>query len=55
MRALWLVLLILSAIPLAGCEAMGAMFSVALWVPGLFLVVLIFLVAFFAIRVRRRG
>jgi hypothetical protein len=52
MRALWLVLLVLSAIPLAGCEAVSAMFSAALWVPGLFLVLLIWLVAFFAIRVR---
>ena len=39
MRALWLVLLAL-AVPLAGCESIGAMWSAALWIPGLFLVVL---------------
>ena len=38
MRALGLVLLLLLAVPLAGCETVGALFSAALWVPGLFLV-----------------
>ena len=52
MRALWLVLLLLSAVPLAGCETVGAMFSAALWVPGLFLVLLILGVAIVAFRVR---
>jgi hypothetical protein len=52
MKALWLILLVLTATPLAGCEAVGAMFSAALWVPGLFLVLLIWFVAFVAFRVR---
>ena len=52
MRALLLVLLLLSAVPLAGCEAVGALFSAALWVPGLFLVLLIFGVAMIARKVR---
>lgn len=53
MRALWLTLLMLAAaLPLAGCETVGAMFSAALWIPGLFLVLLIWLVAFVAFRVR---
>jgi hypothetical protein len=52
MRTLWLIVLMLAAVPLAGCEVAGAMFSAALWVPGLFLVLLIWLVAFVAFRVR---
>jgi len=52
MRALWLVLLLLSAVPLAGCETVGALFSAALWVPGLFLVLLIFGIAMVAFKVR---
>jgi hypothetical protein len=52
MRALWLFALLLAALPLDGCEMAGAMFSAALWVPGLFLVLLIFLVAVVAFRVR---
>jgi hypothetical protein len=52
MRAFWLALLVLAVVPLAGCEAVSAMFSAALWIPGLFLVLLIWLVAFLAFRVR---
>jgi hypothetical protein len=52
MRALWLTLLVLAVLPLAGCETVGAMFSAALWIPGLFLVLLIWLVAVVAFRVR---
>jgi hypothetical protein len=52
MRSLWLVLLVLAALPLAGCEAVGAVFSAALWVPGLFLVLIIWFAAFIAFRVR---
>ena len=52
MNALWLALLLLSAVPLAGCETVGAMFSAALWVPGLFLVLLIFGAAMVAFKVR---
>ncbi len=52
MRALWLALLVLAVVPLAGCEAVSAMFSAALWIPGLFLVLLIWFVAFLAFRVR---
>ena len=52
MRALWLVLLLLLTVPLAGCETVGALFSAALWVPGLFLVLLIFGIAMVALKVR---
>jgi len=52
MRTLWLIALMLATVPLAGCEVAGAMFSAALWVPGLFLVLLIWLVAVVAFRVR---
>ena len=52
MRLLWLTLLALAALPLAGCEAISAFYSAALWVPGLFLVILIWVAAFIALRVR---
>jgi hypothetical protein len=52
MRALWMALLVLAAIPLAGCETVGAFFSAAMWIPGLFLVLVIWAVAMIAFRVR---
>ena len=52
MRGLWLVLLLLAAIPLGGCEAIGGIYSAGLWVPGLFLVVIIWVAAMIAIKVR---
>jgi len=52
MRFLWLILLMLATIPLAGCESIGAIWSAALWIPGLFLVLIIWLAAFIAIKVR---
>ena len=52
MRALWLLLLLVGTIPLAGCEAVAAMFSAALWIPGLFLVLIIWIAAVIAFRVR---
>jgi hypothetical protein len=52
MRALWLVLLAMAALPLAGCESIGAIWSAALWIPGLFLVLIIWIAAVIANRVR---
>jgi hypothetical protein len=52
MRTLWIILLALTAVPLAGCESIGAIWSAALFIPGLFLVIIIWLVAYFTIRVR---
>ena len=52
MRALWLVLLVLAALPLAGCESLGAIWSAALWIPGLFLVIIIWLIGYLTIRAR---
>jgi hypothetical protein len=52
MRFGWLVLLTLATLPLAGCEVAAAMFSAMLWVSGLFLVLIIFLITFIAIKVR---
>jgi hypothetical protein len=51
-RAPWLVLLALATVPLAGCESIGAFWSAALWIPGLFLVVILWLAAVVAKRVR---
>jgi hypothetical protein len=53
MRTLWIILLALAAVPLAGCESIGALWSAALFIPGLFLVIIIWLVAYLTIRVRR--
>jgi hypothetical protein len=52
MRRLWLVLLLLAAIPLGACEAIGGLYSASLWVPGLFLVLIIWGAAMIAIKVR---
>jgi hypothetical protein len=52
LRPLWLVMLLATAIPLAGCEAASAMFSAALWIPGLFLVLIIWAAAVIAFRIR---
>ena len=52
MRTLWLILLALAAVPLAGCESIGAVWSAALFIPGLFLVVIIWLVAAYIAKVR---
>jgi hypothetical protein len=52
MRALWLILLALAALPLAGCESIGAIWSAALFIPGLFLVVIIWIAAVIVQRVR---
>ena len=45
MKPFWLLLLALSAVPLAGCEAVSAIYSATLWVSGLFLVVIIWVIA----------
>ena len=52
MRTLPLVLLALVALPLAGCDAVSAMFSAALWVPGLFLVILIWAITVAVLKIR---
>ena len=52
MKMFWLLILVLTTIPLAGCEAISAIYSATLWVWGLFLVVAIWLAAFIAIKVR---
>jgi hypothetical protein len=52
MRALWLVLLALSVVLVAGCESFGAIWSAALWIPGLFLVLIIWIAAVIVKRVR---
>jgi hypothetical protein len=40
MRSLWLVLLVLSALPLAGCELAGDIFEVGVWA-GVIIVVFV--------------
>ena len=52
MREFWIVLLLLVVVPLAGCDTVATMFSAALWIPGLFLVLIIWFAAFIAFRVR---
>jgi hypothetical protein len=55
MRFLWLVFLVLATVPLAGCEAISAIYSAysaSLWVGGLLLVLILWLAAMIAIKVR---
>ena len=52
MRFLWLTLLVLAAIPLAGCEIVGNIFQAGMWVGALFIVLIIAAVAFIAVKIR---
>jgi hypothetical protein len=46
MRYLWLVLIVLAAIPLAGCDAIEGIFKAGVWVGVLAVVLVIGLIGF---------
>jgi hypothetical protein len=52
MRFLWLILLVLATIPLAGCELVGDIFQAGMWVGVIFVVMIIAFVGFIAARIR---
>jgi uncharacterized membrane protein YkvI len=52
MRFLWLMLLMLVTIPLAGCEVVGDIFQAGMWVGAIFIVLIIAAVAFIAAKIR---
>jgi len=52
MRFLWLTLLMLATIPLAGCELVGDIFQAGMWVGAIFIVLIIAAVAFIAAKIR---
>ena len=52
MRFLWLILLMLATVPLAGCELAGNIFQAGMWVGAIFIVGIIALVAFIAAKIR---
>ena len=51
-RVLLLVLLVVSAVTLAGCEAIGDIFKAGVWVGALFIVIIIAIVGFIAAKIR---
>ena len=52
MRFLWLILLVLATIPLAGCELVGDIFQAGMWVGAIFIVLIIAIVGFIAAKIR---
>jgi uncharacterized membrane protein YkvI len=52
MRFLWLVLLILATVPLAGCELVGDIFQAGMWVGAIVVVLVIAIVGFLAAKIR---
>lgn len=52
MRFLWLILLSVTTIPLAGCELVGDIFQAGMWVGALFIVLIIAIVALIAAKLR---
>ena len=52
MRFLWLILLALVTIPLAGCELAGDIFPAGMWVGAIVIVLIIALVGFIAAKIR---
>jgi uncharacterized membrane protein YkvI len=51
MRFLWLILLVLATIPLAGCELAGNIFQAGMWVGAIFIVLIIAVVGFIAAKI----
>jgi uncharacterized membrane protein YkvI len=52
MRFLWLVLLVLATVPLAGCELVGDIFQAGMWVGAIVVVLIIAIVGFLAAKIR---
>jgi uncharacterized membrane protein YkvI len=52
MRFLWLILLALATIPLAGCELAGDIFQAGVWVGVIVIVGIIAIVGFIAAKIR---
>lgn len=52
MHVLWLVLLVLATVPLAGCELVGNIFQAGMWVGAIVIVLIIAIVGFIAAKIR---
>jgi uncharacterized membrane protein YkvI len=52
MRLLWLMLLMLSSLTLAGCEVVGDIFKAGAWVGALAVILVIAIVGFLAAKLR---
>jgi hypothetical protein len=52
MHLLWVLVLLLATIPLAGCEAIEGIFKAGMWVGALFVVLIIAIVGFVAAKLR---
>jgi hypothetical protein len=52
MRFLWLIVLLLATIPLAGCELAGDIFQAGMWVGVIAIVGIIAIVGFIAAKIR---
>ena len=52
MRFLWLLLLVLAVLPLAGCEVVEGIFKAGVWVGVIMVALIIGVVAFIAAKIR---
>jgi len=52
MRGLLLVLVMLAALPLAGCEVIGGIFEAGMWVGAIMVALIVGIVAFIAAKIR---
>ena len=52
MRFLWLLLLALSTVSLAGCEIVGDIFEVGVWVGGIIVVLVVAIIGFVVAKLR---
>jgi uncharacterized membrane protein YkvI len=52
MRSLWLVLLVLATMSVAGCELVGDIFEVGVWAGAIIVVLVIAIVGFLAAKLR---
>jgi hypothetical protein len=52
MRFIWLFLLVLVAVPLAGCEVAEGIFKAGIWVGAIAIAIVVGIVAFVAAKIR---
>jgi uncharacterized membrane protein YkvI len=52
MRFIWLLLLVLAAVPLAGCEIAEGIFQAGMWVGALAIALVVGIIAFVAAKIR---
>ena len=52
MHFVWLLVLVLAAVPLAGCEVAEGIFQAGMWVGAIMIALVVGIVAFVAVKIR---